>query len=264
MKTLNFPFLTGVLLSFILLSNIFADDEIKTSKVKYGPLIAPKAVPLAFENDYFRKEKAPDFWALISCYVSQVNPYTCSVASVSMVVNASTARENKSADSAAVTQKDLVEKVTVENWREKVSLKGFNGTHGVTIEQLGKIMEATLKTYKINYKFVETVALTPNTPNLEEQKKKLISVLTENEKCPTDFVIVHFNQGVCTDDFYGAHISPVGAFDSKNMKVLILDVDRNWYEPYWISFDTLFEALKRPSSENGGYPGGGYIWVKLE
>lgn len=264
-KKLNFPFLVFVFLFCSLAFNVYSEDEeIKTSKVKYGPLIAPRAVPLAFENDFFRKEKAPDFWALISYYVPQANPYSCSAASVCMMLNASIARTNKPADLANVSQKDVLEKVVVENWREKVGLKGFNGKHGVTVEELGKIIETSLKAYNINCKFVETVALTPNIGNMDEHKKKLISVLSENEKCPTDFVIIHYNQGVCTDDFYGAHISPVGAFDSKNMKVLILDVDRNWYEPYWVSFDTLFEALKKPSSENGGYPGGGYIWIKLE
>jgi hypothetical protein len=229
-KILNFPLVAVVFLSLLSIGNLFADDdEIKTSKIKYGPLIAPKAVPLAFENDFFRKEKAPDFWALVSYYIPQANPYSCSAASVCMVLNGMNARTNRPADAGSITQKEVVEKVNVENWRERVSLKGLNGKHGVTIEDLGKIVEAALKTYKMNYQFVETVALTPNTPNLDEQKKKLISVLTENEKCSTDFVILHFNQGVCTDDFYGAHISPVGAFDSKKMKVLILDVDRAWY-----------------------------------
>jgi hypothetical protein len=41
-------------------------------------------------------------------------------------------------------------------------------------------------------------------------------------------------------------------------KVLILDVDRDWYEPYWISDDQLFRAMTHKTDMFGF---GGYVFI---
>jgi Phytochelatin synthase len=38
---------------------------------------------------------------------------------------------------------------------------------------------------------------------------------------------------VLTGDWDGPHISPIGAYDRDARQVLIMDVDREWYVPYW-------------------------------
>ena len=47
----------------------------------------------------------------------------------------------------------------------------------------------------------------------------------------------------------------VGGYDEISKKVLILDPDRKWYEPYWAPEDTVFEAVadSRSDSEQPGY-----------
>ena len=47
-----------------------------------------------------------------------------------------------------------------------------------------------------------------------------------------------------------AHVATVGAYDEKSRSVLVLDPDREWYEPYWTSVDALFEAIADPSSDS--------------
>ena len=72
---------------------------------------------------------------------------------------------------------------------------------------------------------------------MEEFRKTLQAV----EKGSSDYLLVHFVQ----DDLTGArggpyaHISPVGAYDGTTRRVLILDVDREWYSPYWVSDEDL-------------------------
>jgi hypothetical protein len=68
-------------------------------------------------------------------------------------------------------------------------------------------------------------------------------LLIENEASDRDIVLVYFNQGVLTGDWDGPHISPVGAYDADRGSVLIMDVDREWYIPYWSSDRALLEAM---------------------
>jgi hypothetical protein len=48
-------------------------------------------------------------------------------------------------------------------------------------------------------------------------------------------VLVYFDKGVLTGDWDGPHISPIAIYDVDLRHVLIMDVDRQWYIPYWSS-----------------------------
>ena len=60
-------------------------------------------------------------------------------------------------------------------------------------------------------------------------------------------MLIYYNQGVVTGDWDGPHISPIAAYDAERRRVLILDVDRQWYGPYWTSDEKLLEAMLRPA-----------------
>ena len=79
-------------------------------------------------------------------------------------------------------------------------------------------------------------------------------------------MLVYFNQGVITGDWDGPHISAIGAYDAANDRVLIMDVDRNWYVPYWTSTETLLAgAGEADRREHGVLAGGtgGYLCVQV-
>jgi len=253
-------FLLLIITAFFSLS----DDNDSSPKLKYGTEKAPLASPLSRDNHFFQENPAPDFWALIPYYMPQMTPYSCSAASISIVLNGAKSKGIRRDNEANISEKEILKKVNVENFRELLSEKGFEGRHGLSIEALGKVVEASLKAFDIPYIFIKTEALSNKMPDIDSKKARLLEILEENEKSGRDFIIAHFNQGVFTDSYFGAHISPVGAFDNKNKRVLILDVDREWYEPYWISFDTFFKGLSEPSKLYGGYGNGGYVWVKLK
>ena len=42
-----------------------------------------------------------------------------------------------------------------------------------------------------------------------------------------------------------------GAYDGKNRRVLILDVDRYWYSPYWVSDEDLLAAMNHKTKPLG-------------
>ncbi len=73
-------------------------------------------------------------------------------------------------------------------------------------------------------------------------------------------MLLHFAQDKVTGAAGGPypHISPVGAYDKATRRVLILDIDRKWYEPYWAPDTVVLEAMAEKTSAFGH---GGYIII---
>ena len=86
-------------------------------------------------------------------------------------------------------------------------------------------------------------------------------ILKANEASADDFVIIHFLQDRLTDDPGGpyAHISPIGAYDAASGRVLVLDVDREYYGPYWVRVEQLLIAV---SASTPTYGHGGVLIVR--
>lgn len=214
-------------------------------KPKYGPKGRPEAVPLALSREYFRspEHQAPDFWALIGYYVPQINGASCSAASIAMVMNAARSTWALSAEDRLITQSELLEKLEGQkdlHWKQRLSAGGFQGEHGLTLDLLGKATEAAFQAYGFKQVAVKVVHVLDSSPGT---KKAIHEILKQNEKSTQDFVIANFNQQTFTDDSAVGHISPVAAYDETAQKVLILDPDRDYYEPYWVSLETFVRGM---------------------
>lgn len=106
-----------------------------------------------------------------------------------------------------------------------------------------------------------TAAVEVSTPS-KEALAAFRSALEANEASAEDVMLVHFVQDGLTGAPGGpfAHISPVGAYDAATRRVLVMDVDRKWYEPYWVKDETLLKAMA-VKTKAFGY--GGYAVAKL-
>lgn len=228
-------------------SLVFAEDAVKP---KYGPAGHPKAVPLSINNDYFRNRHnpAPDFWHLIPYYVPQVGGRMCSVASIAMVLNAARVGMALTADDKLILQDELIKKVTVEEWPAKVT----SGPSTITLAQMVNVLKEGLKVYKIGFEDVEAYVAKDTSKATVE---KVHQILAANEKSAKDFVVVNFIQKAATDDAEVGHVAPVGAYDVARRKVLILDPDREYYEPYWISVEDLVKGMATLDKDAGGNRG---------
>lgn len=220
------------------------------SKPKYGS----EATRLYQDPSYVRTNKAPDFWSLIPYYAPQQDGRSCSVASVAMVLNAARASKNLKASDELITQKKLLETVKNETWKKGVG----DGGKGVTLDELGVIVVQSLKAYGLEAERVEVVH------GSDAIKDQLHAALVENEKSSKDFMIANFLQSVYTGDPEGSvgHIAPIAAYDGKKKRALILDPDRDWYEPYWVSEETLLAGMKTEDRASGKTRG--YVWIKLK
>ncbi len=217
------------------------------------PKFGPQAIPILSDNAYLRSAPAPDYWVLSAFYVPQKTTSDCSAAAVTMAVNALRGLP-PNADQQIVTESSLLEALGDAKWNEQVADEG----PGVTFADLRHVLRESLDANGLNGAAIEAVQPTSADPTALEGLRK---ALVANEASVDNVMLVYFNQGVITGDWDGPHISAVGAYDAANDRVLIMDVDRDWYVPYWTSAETLLAALVKPApadqgvlaGETGGY-----------
>jgi hypothetical protein len=208
------------------------DSKRPATKPKYGP----EAVPLSLSHGYFKKQDAPQFWALIPYYVPQQTGGSCSVASVTMLINAARAGQKLDAEDRLASETQIFKKLNQSDWQTSVSSLG----HGVTLDQLRPYLEATLKAYGLERAQVEVVHAEKDS---QSSRARIHQILVQMARNPKHLVLANFLQGVYTGDAEVGHFAPVGAYDPAKKRVLILDPDREWYEPYWVSEDIFFQGM---------------------
>jgi hypothetical protein len=227
------------------------------------PKFGPYATTIQQSHEYLRTHRAPDYWALSPYYVPQISRSSCSLATVTMLLNALRPLPAR-ADQTLVSQSALLETLKTkaqkagEDWASKTADDGS----GVTFPEFHDYVLRSLNAYDLDAE-VETFK-----PSERSQAtlRRLRSLLSRNERSADDVALVYYNQGVVTGDWDGPHISPIGAYDPRRRRALIMDVDRQWYVPYWTSDERLLEAMLRPApAEQKALAGqtGGVIWVKL-
>lgn len=248
----------------LLASRLSAADApfyLPAEKQKYAPVAGAQAVPLSLDNAYFRAAANPayDYWSLSSFYVPQRNGASCSSAAAAMALNALlNARRTRGDEEENITEASLVEKVKGFDWKGLASEEGSSGRRGLTLDQLAAGLKEALAAYGAADVTVSSRAVTePSAAALDAFRRTLAG----SERSPDDVVLIHFTQDLLTGAAGGpyAHISPLGAYDAKTRRALVMDVDRQWYEPYWASDERLLKAMAAKTKQFGH---GGWILLK--
>jgi hypothetical protein len=243
--------LLGSCLALTLATGAFAEDA---PKPKFGP----EATPIFQATEYLRNHPAPDYWNLSPYYLPQRTTSDCSPAAIAMVVNALRGLP-ANADQELVSEHSLMATVADQEWMVKTTEDGS----GVTFEETTRYLRKSLDAFDLTGSTI--TAVQPAAAD-DAALARLRNALTENEVTPDNVMLVYFNQGVITGDWDGPHISAIGAYDADNDRVLIMDVDRNWYVPYWTSTETLLASLVKPVAEEhiglAGGTGGYFVIAK--
>lgn len=210
------------------------------------PKYAATTLRLSREHEFLRRGPAPDFWALMPCSAAQPDDQSCSAASVAMLVNALRSGHDLAADEQLATPESVVATVDPPRWRDKL----VQGGPGVSLDELNALIPTVLAAFEITGARTEVVRFMDTGPAALE---RLVRLLAENERSSRDIIIVNFLQSVLTGDPEGnvGHIAPVAAYDAAHDRVLVLDPDRRWYEPYWVPVQTLLEGMATRDSESG-------------
>ncbi len=227
------------------------------AKPKYGPDPNPRATPLSISYDFFSEIQAPQFFALVSFYVPQMTHSSCSAASLAIILNAARVQLKRTSEELNITELDLIKKFNMSHWKEKLlNQDGYNGEHGIKISDFQKIVEVAFKQYGFPNATVELVQAQDTTTPLKNKMIEDLKSLSMQK-----FMIANFDQYVFTDDVHVGHLSPVAVYNEKKSSVLVLDTDREYFEPYWVSFDTFFSGINTKDSSNNYR---GYLLIDLK
>ncbi|WP_226553618.1 phytochelatin synthase family protein [Celeribacter naphthalenivorans] len=208
------------------------------------PKLGPNATPVTEATDYLRAAPAPDYWAFAPYVKPQFTSSACGVATVTAAVNG-LAGLPANAEDTVMTQPDLLEAVGDAHWSE-ISAEGGDG---VMFDDLVTYATAALPVAGLEgYGVTAFKPADASGATLDTTRKWLI----QNEESSDDALMVYFNQGVVTGDWDGPHVSLIGAYDAAKDEVLILEVDQDWYIPYWTPTTVLLEAMLKPTSEEHG------------
>lgn len=219
-----------------------------------APKYAAFSLPLSREHTYFQRAIAPDFWALASYYVGQQNDAACSLASLTMLVNAARHTTALTSNEPLVTQTRLLERVRSDVWQRGLAPEG----DGVTLDQLAELARQSLAAFGITPTRLETTHVPEASPDALE---RLRGLLRQNEASASDYLLLNFDARAYVGVGDYGHISPVGAYDAERQRVLVLDPDRAWYEPYWIPDTIALDGMATHDSVTGQPRG--YLYVAL-
>ncbi|WP_189413532.1 phytochelatin synthase family protein [Neogemmobacter tilapiae] len=205
------------------------------------PKLGPDAVPITADNAFLRQSPAPDYWAFSPFVKPQFTTSACSVASVTAALNGLAGLPALSAD-AVMTQPAMLERAASREW----AALSAEGGAGVKFQQLVDFTSLALAARGMGQK------VTPFKPTGETDLAALRALLTANEVSAQDALLLYFNQGVVTGDWDGPHVSLIGAYDAEQDRVLVLEVDQEWYVPYWTPVPVLLAAMLKPTSAEHG------------
>lgn len=208
--------------------------------------------------------KPPLNRALWESHVKQFHEASCSVATVVSCINA--VRRLQDGSSVPIRQKEILDRVRTGHWKERMSDGGYRGRRGLPLPLLGQVVKESLAVYKLNVQDVDIVHTPKRGPSRSAIRLTLKKRLREFDRLGNGLIIAHFDQGAFVPTLNIPHISPVGAFDSSNDLVTVLDVDPDQKKPYQIDFTTFYNGLSADYHhmlKAYGYDGGGYVYIKV-
>ncbi len=169
--------------------------------------------------------------ALTSVYVTQSGPSACSLAGVTMVINALRRAEGR----PAVSQRAVLSAANDPHWVAEIVADG----EGVTFAELRRLLQQSLEAFGYGDAVIRSYQ-----PNADDGHAlgELRAFLADGD----GLVLAAFDQGVLIGDAGAGHVSPLGQYDPAKHRILVLDVDRQLPGPYWASDAALFAALIRP------------------
>lgn len=212
-----------------MLLSIFASLALPLAASQTVPLSPGPGVEIFLGSDY-----RCDYWRLINYFETQLTNSYCSIASSVMVLN------------ALGIEKPFVKRLgfslfTQENFFTEKVQKTANRTsvlkRGMTLDQLAEV----LQTFPIQVAVFHAPDLT-----LEKFRSLLETTLIQEDA----FLISNYYRPAIGQDG-GGHFSPLGAYNKKRDQVLVLDVSRYKYPPFWVAVEDFYKSLQAVDPDSG-------------
>ena len=208
------------------------------------PKLGPNASSIIADHAYLQTAVAPDYWAYSPFDKPQFTSSACSIASVTMALNGLRGLPLL-ASQRVLTQERVLKDVGIKRW----ATESAEGGDGVTFAELRRYIRASLDHYGMRTATMDVFK--PTTAD-ESSLARIRSMLVTNEQSADTVALIYFNQGVLTGDWNGPHVSAIGAYDATTDRVLVLDVDQDWYIPYWSPVEALASSFIKPAPKDQG------------
>lgn len=231
----------------------FADAALSNYDIKQQSRYVPGVVSIIRDHRYIRTHDSPVYWGISPYYLPQLTDASCSLASATMVINALRIPQMQYANQKLATSNSVVHS-TNDSWANDVKQGGM----GVTLDQLGSFLSKAMKTYRILSTNLEVIHAT----EVKEFATKFHQALLEGEKTGRTFIIVNFDQKFISGTESVGHFAPVGAYDVTTQRVLIMDPDRELFEPYWVPEHQLVKSME--TDDTDAHKSRGFIVVALK
>ena len=242
-----------LLLSIFSLNTSFAYTSDTNQNIKKQARFAPGVVSIIQDHRYIRAHDAPVYWKISPNYLPQPTDASCSLTTATMVINSLQTHQLKYAYQKLATTDSVASSIKTDEWKNDVK-QGGNGT---SLDKLGFYLTEAIKAYHIKPVKLTVVHVTKD----NKVAKQFHQALMDGEKTGRTFIIVNFDQYFISGTDHVGHFSPVGAYDAKTKRVLIMDPDREFFEPYWVPEHLLLKSMEgKDSSVNKNR---GFIIVKL-
>ncbi len=230
----------GIVLSISALGagllNASASHDLLNKQSRY----VPGVVSIIQDHRYIRTHEAPIYWRISPYYLPQPTDASCSLASATMVMNALRIPQIQYVNQRLATTHSVVSS-THNAWENDVK----QGGNGVTLDQLGSFLTQAMKAYRIPPTRIEVIHAT----RVKDIATTFHQALLDGEKTGRTFIIVNFDQKFISGTESVGHFAPVGAYDVNTKRVLIMDPDREFFEPYWIPERRLLNSMATEDSD---------------
>lgn len=199
------------------------------------------AVPLSRDRSYLNRLPPSDFWALNPYYVGQRDDVSCSLATLTMLVNAARHGSEHQAPEPVATQGLLFDRVNSATWHRGLAANG----DGVTLDQLGELTHQSYRAFGLAARVEVTHVARSSRQALATFRAKLQASEANSRR---DFIVLNFLARTYVGSGDYGHFAPVAAYDARRRRVLVLDPDREYYEPYWIPDTVALAGMATPDS----------------
>jgi hypothetical protein len=218
------------------------------------PKYAPWLTLLRDDPSHIRQSPSPSYWSLSAFHIGQFTDTCCSLATAVMLVNAARGSGHLHAGDKLVTQQDLLAAVNDEGWTFHCTDPQGNGA---SLQEMAPIMKRAYAHYGMPGARVEMVQVTDATAASPAFRQALAAM----ESSAAVQIALNFDAAPVYGQADYGHFSPAASYDAARDRLLVLDVDRGWHEPYWVPVDIMLTALASMSRKDGSPRG--YLKVTL-
>lgn len=175
-----------------------------------------------------------DFLGLMSYFVTQESQAYCGVASSVVALNALGVAAPLSpvfAPYRLFTQDNFFNAEVLKITRPQVV-----NMRGMTLAELAGALKKLNVSVQLGY---------AEETNLPQFRKLVVSVLRNKNRA----LIVNFHRSSLGQPGAG-HLSPIAAYNQKQDRVLVLDVSRYKYPPYWAKLEDLWRGMEKIDNDS--------------